>query len=69
MSDQSLLSGGPEEIRRKLRAMAQDAEQRSERLLVDVIGDVLTIASKINSLLQTIAKVIQDLPKATQAAG
>jgi uncharacterized protein YukE len=37
--------------------------------LVDVIGEVLDIATKINSLLQTIAKVIQDLPKATQAAG
>lgn len=31
MSDQSLLSGGPEEIRRKLNAMVQDAERRSER--------------------------------------
>ncbi|KAA9157926.1 hypothetical protein FPZ12_023845 [Amycolatopsis acidicola] len=37
--------------------------------LVDVIGEVLDIATKINSLLQTIAKVIEDLPKATQAAG
>ncbi|HVV14621.1 hypothetical protein [Amycolatopsis sp.] len=37
--------------------------------LVDVIGEVLDIATKINTLLQTIVKVVQDLPKATQAAG
>lgn len=37
--------------------------------LVDTIGTILDIAAKINTLLQTIAKVAQDLPKAKQAAG